>query len=795
MLRRHWMLAAVLGLLTGWGSVLRADEPTWESARGWWPEMPATYVPVGWAHHPLRFCVFFDGSIYYEGNAGKALRRPYATRWSQEGIQIYLMPTVTGESPFPMRRGSYLITDTQANRTGCQGWSREHATPVLWTRWKQPIPEMNGITLKQEIFAQTPDSRPTTTGQEPLFAWVRLSVDEVMEWTRVETVSLVLELQSPRTIFDMSRIKNLRAVGGRPTFRHQLEMEERLFNSRKVWLFRYGGGCQMIIFPGDALDVNMNQSEPEHKIYKIMVTLPVKKGAACDLLLPALSAQRGPTYAQIEKGYDGALAESDAFWSQWFAQAARVEVPETPINEAVRANLYLSAVLAEINPDNGELAMIHDPQFAPTLLAVPEMMRLTMLLDGMGLHAEAARYLALFRKYQGQGAPLGIDMGEGTYSGYYSLPEWLPRLNWLANHGAVLHAICRHGLLTGDDQFIEEYQDSIVRACEFIARMRAWDREMGASGVMPPASSQCGETPDQAVWTDGWMYKGLSTAVRLLRRIDHPRAAEFEQEMVDYKAAFVEALDKQAMEMPQWTDAQGRNRILVPMALMGGDETLAFYLDYGPLFLVYAGLMEADSELMAAARDYFHEGPNWKMYDPQGHYLQPPVLQHELSSCTPYLSWNVYHAHQAGDRGRFLEGFYSLLTGAMSQRTYVSSQARGGVSGLNTAMAPAFDLMRLAVIDDAIEPGALHLLRLVPKAWLSTERQSVFEKLPTEYGPVTVKFQLAEAGKTLAVEYAADFHHKPGKVVLHVPPVEDIEQVSINGQVREVSADGIIVIE
>ena len=43
-------------------------------------------------------------------------------------------------------------------------------------------------------------------------------------------------------------------------------------------------------------------------------------------------------------------------------------------------------------------------------------------------------------------------------------------------------------------------------------------------------------------------------------------------------------------------------------------------------------------------------------------------------------------------------------------------------------------------------------------------------------------------GKTLAVTYEPRFRHKPQAVQLHVPPVQGIEKVSINGQSRPAGA-------
>jgi hypothetical protein len=121
-----------------------------------------------------------------------------------------------------------------------------------------------------------------------------------------------------------------------------------------------------------------------------------------------------------------------------------------------------------------------------------------------------------------------------------------------------------------------------------------------------------------------------------------------------------------------------------------------------------------------------------------------------------------------------------MMAGAHSRKTFTTCETRGGITGL----AAHIDIysVKLCVIDDFVEAGTLHLLRMTPKAWLKTDYLTRFEQVPTLFGPVTVRFQLGNGGSTLNVEYNADFHHAPKRVVLHVPPLPAIEQVYLNGR-------------
>ena len=62
-----------------------------------------------------------------------------------------------------------------------------------------------------------------------------------------------------------------------------------------------------------------------------------------------------------------------------------------------------------------------------------------------------------------------------------------------------------------------------------------------------------------------------------------------------------------------------------------------------------------------------------------------------------------------------------------------------------------FWMLRNAVLDDQVEPGELHLLRLCPLAWLDAGQETVFERLPTQYGTVTVRFRPSADGSELTV--------------------------------------------
>jgi len=274
---------------------------------------------------------------------------------------------------------------------------------------------------------------------------------------------------------------------------------------------------------------------------------------------------------------------------------------------------------------------------------------------------------------------------------------------------------------------------------------------------MPMGVDTDNQKQSQSVWADGWNYLGLSTSVRLLRRLNHPRAEEFAQEAKEYKQLFVKTIREQTRKNPVWTDRQGQEHHYVPYGFSGyvPDFQRMVYLDTGPMFLVFVGLLDADDPLMRSTCEFFRQRPDVEDGKrPRQPNVHAPCLVHEISTCEPCYSWNIFHTHQLGDRHKFLEGMYSLFAGGMSRQTFISCESRGGVTG------------------------------------------NVF------VDPVTLKFQLLsgpansgssdkrKTGKKLRVSFTPKFRYNPNKVILHIPPVDGLSGVIVNGREFRVEAGG-----
>lgn len=752
-------------------SLASEPEPTAAIAATWWPPMRNVWTPIAWPDHALRFNVLFDGSILCQPEGG-GLAKAHLAKYRDLGVRLTTWPAGIAAANAQGREPHLLATRSGFN-AGRQGWNRS-AAPVLWTDYRVSD---RGYLVRQEIFAHAANSE-ARQGDEPLFAWMRYTVREVSEVEPPERIRVDVQIGGVDLNSTMNFDSNLRVDPSRTRYPRDLQGgQATVAGGRPVLRVSEPDGRVRLLAASAAGSVTFG-GRIETGGYHVALDLPARKGASCELLLPAVPVDGEVAQREFALGYERALAATEAFWSASAAAAARIETPEPAVNDALRASAVLARMISERNPETGEVALLTGSWRYDSLWATPTTVVMRML-DLLGYHDAVGQHLAIFKAHQGTVKPPGAAYA--PHPGYLGTPKTLTAIDWLSDHGAILYAAASHGLISGDERFVAEWTPALVAACEFIRDACALRNHDGVAGLPPAAATTDKKVPGQALWSLAWIYRGLTTAVRLLERSGHPRAGEFRREADAFRAVFVTSYRELCARAPRWTDAQGRTWPVLPSTLTGSGPppTHFFYVDTGALVLVWAGLLAADDELMRAATAFFREGPNRALYDVNALHKQRPVLQRELSSGEPCYSYNVYHSWQLADRPRYFEGLYSLLFGAMSDQTFVTSETRHGISGM--VVNPFVDLVRRAVVDDELEPGTLHLLRLVPLAWIRRDAVTRFERMPTEFGPVSLGFGLSREGDVLEVRFARDFRRQPARIVLGVPPVAGLKAVTLNG--------------
>jgi hypothetical protein len=755
----------------------KTSEPDFQTAAGWWSDLPNIYTTLGWKDHLFRFNVLWNGTLL----ALPSLNRR-TEAWAGQEAQIAFAPHYN-EAFSGVDNNAYAYLSHDDNLCS-QGFETD-AAPVLWT----DIP-MDGLVHRMRLFAHIPGGGAVRTGDDPLFAWVRLGVREACPALPLEErTGFNIVIQNPHLRTSMSTRANV--VPTRENKKHvyprDLKPEHPVAGAAAgLRLLEPDGRVRLGIPPGQKHLTGASWFTPamdKQKDYRLYVAMPSRAGAFVDVLIPMLPCDRATFDAELALGYDGALAEANRYWKAVTATRTVFRTPEEDVNDVLRQSVRFSHMLAEKQPSTGKVCKISGSWMYTNLWTTPLAMDLVMMMDLFGHHRAVEPWLDIFREEQGTVTPPGAAYT--PHPGYLSTPAAYKSIDWIPDNGAVLWTLSMHGLLSGDKAFAGRIADVLVKSCDWIRDMRAVRGHGGVEGILPPGVASDNGTRIQAVWSDSWNYLGMRTAARLLRRLGHPRAAAIEAEAAAYKETFVAAFRKRCRAMPTWKDAKGRRRRFVPSSLSGEqkyENRHAFALDGGAMVLVFAGILDAADPAMRDLADWFREGPATRFYRRDSNCWQVPVLDHEMSSCEPCYSWNLFHSWQGGDRARFLEAMYSVFAGGISRQTRISCETRGGVTGNVFAAPLALYAARLAVIDEQLKEGELHLLRLMPAAWLKPGAACRFDAMPTEYGPVTLRTAMAKDGKTLDVEWKPAFRDAAPAVFLHRPPVSGLTRIRLNGR-------------
>ncbi len=761
------------------GSLLH--EPTFATADLWWPQQRNVWTPVGWKDHYFRFNVLYNGTIICEPCPHFAPPRPHALRWKGQSFQLNFSPLADEPPALPQHVTQLWRTD---GGVGIQGWVPDHPTPVLWTEWRL----QNGLVVRQEIFSHIAGGGAVVTGIEPHYAWVRLSVVYADSQAAAKSVNFAIQFSGvyyrhhERYQWEDGITINIEPEDA-PYWKDLRSEDFALGGMSGVRLLEPDNKIRLIALSNSANKIGFHET-PVRNVYAMSVTLNGVVGEHIDFLLPFLPEDLQSITRELSLGRQSALEESNRLWAQKPESRAIFHVPEPYLNALVEQGIKLAQVIAEKDYVNGDYTFLTGSWGYDNLWSTPSSMTTHMFLDLLGYNECVQQHLEIFRKHQGSVTAPGPSYTR--HPGYFSTPSSLTAFNWLTDHGAILHQVSTHALLSNDQKFIAAWTDPILKGCEFIKDSCARPSPNGINGLLPPAVATDDLIPTQAVYSLAWNYKGLTTAIKMLKRIGHRRAAEFELLAQSYKDLFVTSFRRLSATAQEWTDSAGKLHRKPPTTLSSTPMpyhpfSAAFYLDGGPMVLVWAGLMSADDELMRSLALYFREGPDTRLYGYRSNPLDRPVLIHEISSCEPCYSWNLFHSWQLGDRGPFLEGVYSLLAGSISKQTGSACEHRHGIQSVQCPLYLAFYCMRLAVIDDEIAEGELHLLRLCPQAWVTAKEETVFENMPTLHGNVTLRFHLSEDKRKLHVEFHPAWRQVKPRVILHTSALSGVSQVVVNG--------------
>lgn len=748
----------------------------WDARRACevWPDQHAHWAPVSWKDHLHDFAVFHDGTIVCSP-AGSGWSHIVPAEVQAFAVQLNVRVCTPEWSAAPLI-DSWLQHRRNPDGMQVASWAKDAAPVYQVEHGVEYVP----VQVRQTQFAHVPGGKPVKRGDEAHFLWIRFEVSEVVKLINPrQPVCVCLTMTAPSAKPDMYAFNNIQFGAKSQDYPGGLFLLGGTDLSKPLF---WAHGCDHIggkniraAILGGNRDVTFKVAKSEiptgtHRAVRhVVLSLPAKIGAHVDVLLPATPVDDDDVAREMRYGFDGALRETRQFWRRELRTRTRICLPEPLLQNWVDHYPRLSAMIAQKDPATGEHAMVTGQLTYEAIWATLVALDLHAL-DLVGFGRETEKYLEPFRLHQGETAPPSRHLS--AHPGYLTSPKRVTGHRWLSDHGAILWAAANHGLLTRDGAFLARWLPSIVKACEFICEARRVRYRGGYPGILPPGAANDRKTENQSCWNDAWSHKGLKTSAFLLQQLGHRDAARFTREARAYRDAFQRAYRTVTAKSKKWKAPDGTWQPFTPPTLgkaLGDEAAHPFSLDTGACSLVFGELFPASDPIMKASLRWLREGPQTKLFRKFSSPFQVPVLDHEISSCEPGYSWNLFHSFELGDREKFTEGLYSLFAAGASRQNFVSCETREGIFGNTFSHRLALMLTRASIVHE--EADTLHLLRMTPLAFF---RDGGFrwENVPTWFGEISITARHDVRRKILHIDYTSPTRTRSNRTILHLPPID-----------------------
>ena len=481
---------------------------------------------------------------------------------------------------------------------------------------------------------------------------------------------------------------------------------------------------------------------------EVAILLEPGESTTLEIFLPhrPISANRAAKLAGQD--FSARHVEVREFWRHKLNQAAKIQLPETRIEEMLAAGLlHLDLVAYGLEPDGSLM-----PSIGIYNAIGSESSPIVQFMDSMGWHEVARRALMYFLDKQHED---GLIQNFGSY---------------MLETGAALWSMGEHYRYTRDAEWVREIAPKLIKSCEYLRRSRERNRreELKGKGFgMIEGKTADPEDPFHSFMLNGYAYLGLSRSAEMLREVDPAEAerwqAEAEGLKQDIRSALFAVMGKSPViplgdgtwcpTVPPWVEYRG------PVLLFGeggnwfshGTMTTRDSL-LGPVYLIFQEVLDPSE---AAAR-FLLESHNELMTNRNVIFSQPYYSRHPVSHL------------RRGEVKAFLKGYYNTMASLADRQTYTFWEHYFGASPHKTHEEGWF-LMSTRWMLYMERGDRLELLPGVPRSYFKDGNEIKLEGVASYFGPIDLRVvsHLQRDFIEATVECATE--RKPKTVELRLP--------------------------
>jgi hypothetical protein len=436
----------------------------------------------------------------------------------------------------------------------------------------------------------------------------------------------------------------------------------------------------------------------------------------------------------------------------------------------------------------------------------------------------------------------GLDragMGHGEVlagEGFASIPGFMGNFGeWTANpllisHGLGLWALATHYRITRDKDWLGDGPDSPLQAMiegfDWIAQQRKRTmREIDGKKVpywgLLPAASAHDWLAGNTVFNDAFCIYGMTEVARLMREVDHPRAAEMAKELNDYRRCLRDRYFEASRRARPLPLADGATIPFVPRMVQELDWAKPdwTYTGYSAMRAGAWGIFDPRDELTDLSLAYLEAG----MPKGEGAYFNSNVYQDTSNvnladvndpQAERHYLWRHYVEYETmwpiggpmflarDDLPRFFEWLFHNVGFVLHQDFRVGVESWDGVPSCAPGDGERWQIIRKMFVNefggyDGSEQS-LWLLQAIPRSWLNPgDRLSVKEMATTFGGIVDLSVRVAGDGNSVIVKGELQklaVKPKEIRVRLRSGDGRPLASATVNGQAVEVQSGDMILL-
>ncbi len=344
--------------------------------------------------------------------------------------------------------------------------------------------------------------------------------------------------------------------------------------------------------------------------------------------------------------------------------------------------------------------------------------------------------------------------------------------------GLRLWMIWRHAQLTGDRDWLRQMWPKVEREVNQIIQYRQMTRSdpnQANCGLMPIGFGDGGLGGEHREYTNVyWTLAGLKAALAMAEDVNSPLLDDWRKEYADYWQVFDRARNRDKL-----VDAAGNT--YVPVTMKGEKPQLPQCGAWAFLQSIFPGRIFADDDplmlgtmamLDANQREGLIYGTGW---------IPDGIWNYAGSFYGHAHLWLGHGRKAAATLYAFGNHASPLLCWREEQNVTGDKPHFVGDMPHNWASAEFIRLIRHVII---LERGdALHLFSGIPTIWTRPGAVLEMKEVPTSFGPVSVKLEVAADGRTARLVVDPPRRESLSKLIVHLEGFgRPVTRVSLDGQ-------------